>query len=211
MRISITNPHVISIAVREFQKGSIIIFPTDTSYGLGTVGLNWNDRNIKRIYEIKSRPFDNPLSLLITKTMISKYVNISSQTRKILKRVWPGGLTAVFICDSRASQKLSSLLNLNDPQKIAFRVPKHELLLRIIEKVDSPIIGTSANRSGSTPKYDLPSIFQELSREDIHLWIDAGRLPENPTSTVVDLTDPLKPILLRRGNVDINKIFESMW
>ena len=84
-------------------------------------------------------------------------------------------------------------------------------LLRIIEKVGCPIIGTSANRSGSTPKYDLPSIFQDLSREDIHLWIDAGRLPENPTSTVVDLTDPLKPILLRRGNVDIDKIFESMW
>ncbi|UCG89550.1 MAG: threonylcarbamoyl-AMP synthase [Candidatus Heimdallarchaeota archaeon] len=209
MRISITNPNVISIAKREFQKGSIIVFPTDTSYGLGTVGLKWNDRNIKRIYEIKSRELDNPLSLLITKTMISKYIKISSGIQKLLMKVWPGELTAVLNCDSRASQTLSSFLNKNNPQKIAFRVPNHNLLLKIIKKVNSPIIGTSANRSGSKPKYDLLSIFQELPQEEINLWIDSGRLPQNPPSTVVDLTDPLNPILLRRGRVDIEKILGS--
>lgn len=207
MRISISDPRVISIVVREFKRGSIVIFPTDTSYGLGTIGLKWNDRNIKRIYEIKSRPLDNPLSLLISETMIPKYIKMSSQTREILTRIWPGSVTAVLACNNLASQTLSSLLNISNPKKIAFRVPKHKLLLGIIEKVGNPIIGTSANKSGSTSKYDLHSIFQELSLEDIHLWIDAGRLPENPPSTVVDLTDPLKPILLRRGNADIDKIF----
>lgn len=201
---------MITIAVREFKKGSIIVFPTDTSYGLGTVGLKWNDRNIERIYEIKSRPLVNPLSLLITKAMIPKYIKLSSRTQDILKRVWPGQLTAVLICNSWASQKLSSLLNVNNQQKIAFRVPKHKLLLEIIEKIGSPIIGTSANRSGSVAKYDLPSVFQELPRNNIRLWIDAGKLPENTPSTVVDLTDPLKPVLLRRGNVEINEILGSL-
>ena len=114
MRISITNPHVISIAVREFKRGSIIVFPTDTSYGLGTVGLKWNDRSIRRIYEIKSRSFDNPLSLLITKKMISEYVVIHPRIKKILAKYWPGGLTAVLSCGTQSSQTLSSLLNLKN-------------------------------------------------------------------------------------------------
>ncbi|MFX0014276.1 MAG: L-threonylcarbamoyladenylate synthase [Promethearchaeota archaeon] len=207
MRISITDPKVIPIAVKEFQKGSIVIFPTDTSYGLGTVGLKWNDRNIRQIYDIKSRPLDNPLSLLITKDMLTNFVKISSQTQEILAKGWPGGLTVVLTCRSETSQILSSLINSNNPQKIAFRVPRHEILLEIIDKVGSPIIGTSANKSGSKPKYDLISIFNELSTEKVHLWIDGGKLPENPPSTVIDLTNPLKPILLRRGSVSIEKIF----
>ncbi|MFX0123325.1 MAG: L-threonylcarbamoyladenylate synthase [Candidatus Hodarchaeota archaeon] len=206
MKISITNPHVISIAVREFKRGSIIVFPTDTSYGLGTVGLKWNDNNIRRIYEIKSRSFDNPLSLLITKEMISQYVALHPRTKEILAKYWPGGLTVVLSCETLGSQELSSLLNSNFPQKIAFRVPNHKLLLKIIEKVGSPIIGTSANKSGSKPKYDLHSISREFSQEIIHLWIDAGRLTEIPPSTVVDLTDPFNPILLRKGNVTFEKI-----
>ena len=206
MKISITNPHLISIAAREFRKGSIVVFPTDTSYGLGTIGLKWNDRNIRRIYDIKSRSYENPLSLLITKEMISKYVVLHPRTEQILAKYWPGGFTAVFKCEAQDSQMLSSYINLNNPLKIAFRVPNHELLLRIIEKVDSPIIGTSANKSGTKPKYDLHSIIQEFNEEIIHLWIDAGKLSEIPPSTVVDLTDPSKPILLRKGNV----VFETI-
>jgi L-threonylcarbamoyladenylate synthase len=76
VKITITNPDVITIAVREFKKGSVIVFPTDTSYGLGTVGLKWNDRNIERIYEIKSRSFTNPVSLLITEAMIPEYIKL---------------------------------------------------------------------------------------------------------------------------------------
>ena len=202
MRISIAHPRIISIAVREFKKGSIVIFPTDTSYGLGTIGLKWNDKNICRIYEIKSRSFDNSLSLFITKEMISKYVVLQPQTEEILGKYWPGGFTAVFKCEAQNSLALSSYLNLKNPQQIAFRVPNHKLLLEIIRELGSPIIGTSANKSGSTPKYDLDSISQEFFGEKIHLWIDGGNLTEIPPSTVVDLTNPSKPILLRKGNIE---------
>ncbi|UCE14270.1 MAG: Sua5/YciO/YrdC/YwlC family protein, partial [Candidatus Heimdallarchaeota archaeon] len=89
-------------------------------------------------------------------------------------------------------------------------VPKHNLLLKIIDMVGSPIIGTSANKSGSTPKYDIPSIIQDLSLKNIHLWIDGGRLPKNPPSTIIDLTDPSKPILLRRGRTKVNEIFKDL-
>ncbi len=209
MKISISDPHLISIAAREFQRGSIVVFPTDTSYGLGTIGLKWNESNIRRIFEIKSRSLDKPISLLITKSMISRYIETSQKTRKILERIWPSSLTIILLCTHQAFQELSPLLNQKNQQKIAFRVPQNELLLKIIKKVGSPIIGTSANKSGSPSKYDLPSIIQELSLDNIHLWIDAGELPKNPPSTIVDLTDPFKPILVRRGNVDIDKILRS--
>jgi L-threonylcarbamoyladenylate synthase len=140
--------------------------------------------------------------------MISKYVVIHPRIKEILAKYWPGGLTVVLSCETHGSQALSSLLNLNYPQKIAFRVPNHELLLKVIEKVGSPIIGTSANKSGSKPKYDLHSISQEFSQKTIHLWIDAGRLAETSPSTVVDFTDPSNPILLRKGNVAFEKILQ---
>jgi L-threonylcarbamoyladenylate synthase len=176
---------------------------------LGTIGLKWNERNIKRIFEIKSRSFDKPISLLITKSMISQYIETSPKIRGILEKIWPSSLTIILLCTNQAFHELSPLLNLKNRQKIAFRVPQHELLLKIIKKVGSPIIGTSANKSGSPSKYDLPSIIQELSLANIHLWIDAGELPKNPPSTIVDLTDPLKPTLVRRGNVDIDRILRS--
>ena len=209
VKISISNPQVVSIAVKEFQKGSIVVFPTDTSYGLGTIGLKWNNRNVKRIFEIKSRSPDKPISLLITKSMISRFIETSSNVKKILEKIWPSSVTIILLCNSQALHELSPYLNLKNPQKIAFRVPQHKLLLKIIEKVNSPIIGTSANKSGSQSKYDLPSIIRELSFGNIHLWIDAGELPKNPPSTIVDLTDPINPTLVRKGNVDIEKILRS--
>ena len=210
MRMSITHPNLIPVAVRQFQNGAIVVFPTETCYGIGTISLKSNERNIEKIFTIKSRPFHKPLSLLITKNMINRYIKASSEVHRILKMIWPNHVTIILNCTTEASQILSPLINVNYPQKLAFRVPNHEILLKIIEKVDSPIIGTSANKSGSTPKYYLSSIFKELDSSEIQLWIDGGRLPEIPPSTVIDLTNTQKPILLRQGKFVVNEYFEKL-
>lgn len=207
MRISINNPKLIPIAVEHFQKGSIVIFPTDTSYGLGTIGLKSNEKNIKRIFEIKSRSYDKPLSLLISKKMITEYIQTTPEIQDLLERIWPGRITVVFSCNEHATHILSPLLNLKTPWKIAFRVPEHRLLLKIIEEVGNPIIGTSANKSGTSSIYDHDDIYQNINPEDIHLSIDAGKLPENPPSTIVDMTDPANPILLRKGDFILDDLF----
>ncbi len=206
----ITHPNLIPIAVDHFQKGAIVVFPTETCYGIGTIGLKSNERSIEKIFKIKSRPFNKPLSLLITKDMINRYIKTTSEVHRILKKIWPNHVTIILNCTTEASQKLSPLINMNNPQKHAFRVPNHQLLLKIIEKVDSPIIGTSANKSGSTPKYDLSSIFKEINPNEIQLWIDGGKLPEIPPSSVIDLSNPHKPILLRQGQFDMDKYFEKL-
>jgi L-threonylcarbamoyladenylate synthase len=209
VKISIDDPNVISIAVKHFLKGSIVVFPTDTCYGLGTISVTWNEKNISQIFEIKARPIDQPLSLLITKDMLSTYIKLTPKLRKFLDRIWPGQVTVILSCSSLACQKLSPLLNVHNNQKLAFRVPNYRKLLEIIKKVGDPIIGTSANRSGSESKYDIFSIYQEFPMDNIHLWIDGGRLPYNPPSAIIDLTDPINPKIIREGKFNLETIWES--
>ncbi len=210
MKISISNPEAVSIATEFLKRGAIIVFPTDTSYGLGTSGLKSNENNIRKIYEIKERSFDKPLSLLITKDMITKFLSIPIQFQEILNRIWPERLTVITRFNSFGLDTLSPLLNQKEPEKIAIRVPKHELLLNIIEKAGCPIIGTSANKSGSSSKYDIDSIIKEFSSEQIDLYIDGGHLPKNPPSTILDITNPDIPVIIRKGQVEIEEIFKNV-
>ena len=115
MRISVTDPQLITVATRHFREGGIVVFPTDTCYGLGTISLKWNESNIKKIYEIKSRPLSEPLSLLITKSMIPRFISTSSSIREFLEKLWPSRVTAVLFCDTRALEILSPSINQKNP------------------------------------------------------------------------------------------------
>ena len=208
MRISITHPNLIPIAVDYFRNGAVAVFPTETCYGIGTIGLKSNDDNIRNIFTVKSRPLNKPLSLLISKNMIDEYIDTTSEILDILQDIWPSPVTIIFNCTPKASLKLSSLVNLDNPRSLAFRVPDHQILLDIIDQIQTPIIGTSANKSGSNSKYDFRDVFQELQSDMIRLWIDGGRLPRNPPSTLIDLRNPNDPLLLRRGSFAIEDYFE---
>ncbi|MHA2307042.1 MAG: L-threonylcarbamoyladenylate synthase [Candidatus Hodarchaeales archaeon] len=210
MKISINHPNIVSIAVDHFQKGAIIVFPTETCYGIGTLSLKSNENSIRDIFTIKSRSLDKPLSLLITKKMIKKYIKTSYEGYEILNNIWPNPVTIILNCSSEASRTLSGLINLNNPQTLAFRVPDHKILLKIIDQLKSPIIGTSANKSGSNSKYDLQTISEELESDKIQLWIDEGKLKITPPSSIIDLTNPKKPILLRGGSFAIEEYFDTL-
>lgn len=208
MRISITHPNLVSKAVDFFQRGAIVVFPTETCYGIGTLGLKSNENNIREIFVIKSRSLDKPLSLLITKSMIKKYIKTSSEGYELLNDIWPNPVTIILNCTSEASRTISRLINLNNPQTLAFRVPDHKILLKIIDQLKTPIIGTSANISGSNSKFDLQTISKELKSDKIQLWIDGGILKPTLPSTIIDLTNSTNPILLRRGSFAIEEYFE---
>jgi L-threonylcarbamoyladenylate synthase len=208
-RIAISDPKVVRLASEALQKGDIAVFPTDTCYGIGCCGLKWNDKNISRIFRLKERPLDLPLSLLISKEMIAEYIDTSPQLHDFLYDVWRPSRpspTLILHCQERG---LSPLLNMKDPRKIAFRVPAHALLVKIIQTVGCPIIGTSANKTGAPVKYDLQGVYQDFSPEEIPLTIDAGRLPPNEPSTIIDLSNPTNPVMIRRGGFDPQGIFEK--
>ena len=206
-RIAISDPKIIPFASDALREGIIAVFPTDTCYGLGCCGLKWNDNNISRIYQLKERPLDLPLSLLISKEMIAEYIDASPQIHDFLHDVWRPSKPSPTLILNCHEGRLSPLLNIKDSRKIAFRVPAHLLLVKIIQAAGCPIIGTSANKTGAPVKYDLRDVYQDFLPEDIPLTVDAGRLPPNEPSTIIDFSNPANPVMIRRGGYDPQGIF----
>jgi L-threonylcarbamoyladenylate synthase len=206
MIVNIKDLECVPTAVDYFQRGNIVVYPTDTCYGLGSIALKWNDQNILKIYRIKRRSINKPLSLLISEEMINKYLEIPDNIKTLLSEVWPGSFTGIFLINTPKNE-LSSFLNINNIQTIAFRVPDHKTLLNIINKVGNPIIGTSANISGDTPAYNIDNLINEERFKEVDLWINEGTLPLNPPSTVVNFTDYSNPIVLREGKIN----FKLLW
>ena len=209
MKLYISHPDCISVASEFFRQGKIVVFPTDTVYGLGTIALKSNDAQIQKIYTLKERDYSKPLSLLITKDMINRFLNLPIKIIKLLDIFWPGSLTIIFPTRSE-NNELSSYLNITDVKTIAFRVPNSKILLAIISKVGSPIIGTSANISGNPPVNRIDDLVERKKFKSVDLWIDGGVLPKNPPSTVIDFSDFSNPVLLREGAVNFKDILEQI-
>lgn len=183
------------LVARVFQKGGIVIFPTDTVWGVGCV-VN-NPQAIKRLYEVKKRDADKPTSLLIGQ---KKWVDdladhVSSEAREMINRYWPGGLTLIF----KAKKSVPRTI-MGKGETVGLRMPNHPKLLEIINKVGCPILGPSANFSGEKP----PNSVKDLSTQLIEGGdlVFEGEAGQGARSTIVDVTSkPFK--VLRTGVVKI--------
>jgi len=173
-------------AVSILRSGGIIIFPTDTVYG---IGCRFDDQKaIERLYQIKNIPKDQKFPILVSKTSQVKSLAVITEIgRQLISKYWPGALTII-------------LPGLN-AEKIGFRMPNSKLVLDLINKVGVPIIGTSANFHGQKP----PKSFAELDPKIIKLadFTIKGRCQKGIQSTVVDATSG-PPKILRQGAIDIN-------
>ena len=180
------------------KKGGVIAFPTDTVYGLGCDAFN--STAVERIYEIKNRPKDRQLPLLIAdlEQLITLAHPIPEIAWLLARRFWPGGLTLVL-------SKANSLpVYLASGSTIAVRFPDHPVCLAIIQQLGNPIIGTSANISGQPAALTVEEVGQQL-RGKIDSIINGGKCPGGNESTVVDVTHEL-PTILRQGIIPSNDI-----
>lgn len=175
-------------AVAILKAGGIVIYPTDTVFG---IGCRWDSMDaVTKISEIKKRPISLPFPLLISSVaQVKKIAIVTKSAQNLIERFWPGGLTIILKAKAR-------------PRKIGFRMPKDEVLLQVISQLGVPIIGTSANFHAK------PSIKSSsgLDRELISLvdYVLEGECPGGVESTVVDATgDELK--LIRQGAVVIDE------
>jgi L-threonylcarbamoyladenylate synthase len=196
------DPHLIDRAVQFFRRGAIVVFPTDTVYGLGTLATENNRKNIEKIFKIKKRSFSKPLSVLMTLKMLPKFIEAPDEVFTALFEIWPARITFILNLNQNSTIKLSKSLNTSGTPTVACRVPVYNILLQILDKVNVPIIGTSANISGSISSYDFNEVHNKLHSEEIDLWIDQGKLPQHTPSTLVDLTDYQNPIIVRQGDYD---------
>lgn len=183
-------------AIEVFKKGGIVIFPTDTAFGIGC--RMDNAESVKRVFEIKERSFSDALLVLVDSVeMAERYVDIPSDAReKLVQKYWPGGLSILF---KTKPGKVLGIVTAKTPI-LAIRWPDHKMIEQIIHEVDVPIIATSANVSGGITPYTLGDVDQKLL-EQVD-FVLPGECTHKKESTIIDTTvTPWKTI--RQGAVQL--------
>jgi len=181
------------------RQGGLLVYPTDTVYGLGTTPFNLE--SVRRIYELKGRDFQKPMNLLVGSIEALRQLveEIPPKGQKIIEYFWPGPLTLVF----RARPEIQGPF-LGPGQTLGIRYPNHPFCLALMRRADVPLISTSANYAGGKDPTILDEIPEEI-RQAVDVLIDGGEAPSSKPSTVVDITtDP--PRLLRVGDISPEKI-----
>jgi L-threonylcarbamoyladenylate synthase len=175
------EPQSIARAVEVLRAGGVIALPTDTDYGVGAHGL-LNDA-VERLYEVKGRPTEKAIPLLLASTddVGSVARDLSAQALDLMRRFWPGALTLVL----RKQPHLPPAVTMTET--VAVRVPDHPVVRDLIRALGAPLAATSANRSGQPELLDAPSIEAVLGNA-LDLILDGGPCAGGVPSTVVDVS-----------------------
>lgn len=181
------------------NEGKIVITPTDTIYGI--MGDSTNEEVIKKIYKIKKRQLNKPLILLMDSyEMIKKYTkNIGDNEEKLIKEFMPGLVTIILEKNDKVNNLITSNTNY-----VGVRIPNNKELLEIINKLDKPVISTSANISEEISITNIEQLDKEI-KDNVDYIYDAGEII-NQSSTIVKFEND-KLIILREG-ILTNKLKE---
>ncbi len=172
-------------AVKILRKGGVVIFPTDTVYGIGC--RFDNPAAVERVKNIKGSRQNFPVLISHLK-QAHQLAKVNDVAKELAQKYWPGGLTIILKKQSGSG-------------KIGIRIPNHKIAMTLIDKLGFPIVGTSANFHGQKP----PTSYEELDPRIISLadFVVNGKCKEKAESTVVDVTSfPFK--ILRKGAVSIH-------
>jgi len=176
------------------RKGGLVIFPTETVYG---IAADYNNPDaMKRLIEVKQRKEDKPFSVLISqKGLISNYTSCTDQyIYKVIDRFWPGPLTVVVPAKEKG-------------KTIGVRMPNHEIALRLVRESRCSIAAPSANIEGK----EAPKTFEDAMRDldgIVDIAIDGEDAHHGKGSSVIDLTSK-EPKVIRKGNVSLEQINEA--
>ncbi len=178
----IAEPEIIDQVVDYLNKGKIIIYPTDTIYGLGCDATN--KKAINKIYKIKKRDKDKPLIVLMKNwCMLKKYCHVSAKQDKYMRSFWPGSVTAIFKKRDNLPAEFAG-----GSDAIAVRMPDNLFLKKILTKFNKPIVSTSVNVAGGKPLQELRKI-NKIFNKDIDLAIDVGKINNKKPSKIIDVQD----------------------
>lgn len=187
----------IDIAINTIHRGGVVVYPTDTVYGMGCDP--YNKDAVMSIYKIKKRHDSKFFPVLgYSKNEISKIAVFNEKSEKIAEKFWPGQITLIL---KLKDEKIKKSLNLGE--KIAVRVPDNQCVLSILKECKL-LVGTSANISGTLPFTDPNECAKNISGYDV--FIDGGKISSTGESTVVEIGDDLK--ILREGSVSKQEIID---
>ena len=188
---------------KEIKDGKVVVFPTETVYGIGTNGLDENA--IEKLYKIKQRPKEKPITLLVSDfEMIDKVAReINEIEYKLIKKFMPGPLTIILMKKEFVSDILTA-----GSKFVGIRIPDNEIARKLIEYSGLPIATTSANLSGKVAKIDLEDIRIEF-KDKIDYYIDGGTSKIGKGSTVVKVVENNIKIL-REGSITKKQLEDTL-
>lgn len=188
---------------RIIQKSGLIVFPTETVYGIGADATN--PEAVKKIFIAKGRPSDNPLivHLATIKDLPQVVESIPELAIKLMDTYWPGPLTIVFKKKSIIPKEVSGGLD-----TVGIRIPSNQIALEVIKAAEVPICAPSANISGKPSSTLFKHVLEDFT-DKVDMMIDGGQASIGLESTVIDMTTPI-PVLLRPGAITKEMIEKTL-
>jgi L-threonylcarbamoyladenylate synthase len=182
----------IELAASIIRNGGLVAFPTETVYGLGADAMNENA--VRKIFESKGRPADNPCIVHVdSRDMLDRVAgSVGDKAEGLIQKFWPGPLTLVLERKPEVTPSVSAGLS-----TVAVRMPGNRIALELIRAARTPVAAPSANASGRPSPTTAAHVFEDLDGR-IEMILDGGTTNIGIESTVLDLTtDP--PMILRPG------------
>jgi len=197
MRIIKENPNIIKLAVDALKQGGLVIFPSETTYGIAADATN--PMAIKKLNNYKKRPIGKPYSVAVSNIkMAEEYVSLNNTARNIYKEFLPGPVTVVSYGKHKLTKGVES-----ETGTLGIRISSYALVCQIVKDLRVPITATSANASYMKRPYKISDILGNISDKQkglVDFIIDSRELPHNEPSTVIDTTLD-DPVALRQGEI----------
>ncbi len=192
------QPRLIHKVLEILKKGGIVVYPTDTYYGIGCDIMN--KKAIERVYQLKQRDKNIPFSFICSGLKnISRYAKVSNYAYKTMKRLLPGPYT--FILEG---SRLVPKIMLTKRKTAGIRVPDNPICLALVYQLENPLLTTSATMPDGTVFHDA-SLIHDYFGNRIDAVVDGSIVPGRPSSVISLINDI--PEIIRRGIGDVS-IFE---
>lgn len=193
--------------IEVLKSTGLVIFPSDTVYGLLVDATN--KAAVEKLIAFKNRPVGKPISVFTGLGSMGQLVEINNDQQKVFEEILPGPFTIILPSKHKVNKLLES-----ETGTLGVRIPMYRYIEVLVDQFRKPITATSANLAGRSPHYSIGSLLNELTEKQkklIDLIVDAGQLPKNKPSTVVDLSRSNVKIL-RQGNEDFikSKVYRSL-
>ena len=193
------NEEIIPQAAEIIERGGIVAFPTETVYGLGADAFN--SLAVARVFEVKRRPYFDPLIVHVANPRDVKKLakKIPTDAKRLTEKFWPGPLTVVLLKEEQIPDIVTAGL-----PSVAIRMPNHPIALSLIKKSKCPIAAPSANLFGYLSPTTAEHVREQLG-DQVDLILDGGPCPVGVESTIVSFLEE-EPRLLRPGGVSLEEI-----
>jgi len=193
------DPEKLKPVARVAARGGLVVYPTETVYGLGTNPLL--EEAVERVYEAKQRPRNKPLPVLAASLQdVERIARLTPEARRLAEEYWPGPLTIILEAKPALPHTVTACTG-----RVAVRIPGHPVARLLARLAGGLIIGTSANISGMKPPRTLEEALRQLEGRGIEAAVDAGPTPLGRPSTIIDLTTK-PPRLVRQGPIPWSEI-----